>query len=246
MWYNRCLLLHLNKLPPPPTPSPSQPSQPLSSSADGDENSYAENIRASARERYRRQVASETPEEREARLAARRRNRAENNLLLQQLLPEKAEARRAIDRARAARASQSRSSKGQAQRQRADQESRARRNNALSAPLHNLAFRYSPRFDFATLPLIDIGKMDTFCEHCQAKRFKDESKNLCCNSGRVHIANLEAPPEPVFSLFSGDYGDSKHFLKHIRRYNACFQMTSFGVHGRIFNDVYMPTFRVQG
>lgn len=43
----------------------------------------------------------------------------------------------------------------------------------------------------------------------------------------------------------GTTADSKHFLSKIRKYNSCFQMTSFGA-TKVVRNNFMPTFRVQG
>ena len=40
--------------------------------------------------------------------------------------------------------------------------------------------------------------------------------------------------------------EAKHFQENIRRYNSCFQMTSFGTTKEIKELSYMPTFKIQG
>ncbi|UYV69075.1 hypothetical protein LAZ67_6002284 [Cordylochernes scorpioides] len=64
-------------------------------------------------------------------------------------------------------------------------------------------------------------------------------------SGKVKLPDLRSPPEPLLTLVSGETSQSKHFLKNIRKYNSCFQMTSFGA-TNIASANYMPTFKVQG
>jgi hypothetical protein len=39
---------------------------------------------------------------------------------------------------------------------------------------------------------------------------------------------LEVPPQEHLAYTSGDTSESKHFLGNIRKYNSCFQITSFG------------------
>lgn len=108
------------------------------------------------------------------------------------------------------------------------------------------AFSYDPDYDYSNHPLIIIGNPDLICSFCNARRFLSESEGLCCAKGKVRLSPIEQPPEPILTLYSGDYQESRQFLKSIRRYNSCFQMTSFDVTGNISNDGWMPTFRIQG
>ncbi|GFT18962.1 uncharacterized protein TNCV_4725991 [Trichonephila clavipes] len=68
---------------------------------------------------------------------------------------------------------------------------------------------------------------------------------MCCASGKVKLSELHSAPEPLSTFLSGVTRMSKHFLENIRKYNSCFQMTSFGATS-IVRENYMPTFRVQG
>jgi len=70
--------------------------------------------------------------------------------------------------------------------------------------------------------------MDKVCPHCTAMKFKGEAPGMCCASGKVKLPELEQPKEPLKSLLNKITYDSKYFLKNIRKYNSCFQMTSFG------------------
>src|ERR1700761_9408383 len=45
---------------------------------------------------------------------------------------------------------------------------------------------------------------------------------------------------------SGTTQTSRHFLENIRKYNSCFQMTSFGATNEVCEPGFMPTFKVQG
>ncbi|CAG5115735.1 unnamed protein product, partial [Candidula unifasciata] len=87
--------------------------------------------------------------------------------------------------------------------------------------------------------------MDHVCVHCSAFKFKNETPGMCCAGGKVKLPVLHSPPEPLSSLVAGDTSQSKHFLANIRKYNSCFQMTSFGA-TNIVRENYMPTFKVQG
>ncbi|XP_072392261.1 uncharacterized protein [Diabrotica undecimpunctata] len=92
--------------------------------------------------------------------------------------------------------------------------------------------------------------MDKVCQYCQALKFRNEAAGMCCASGKVVLSPLPAPPEPLLSLLTGNSDDSKLFLRKIRKFNSCLQMTSFGAtkicdrasDGRNFEN----TFKIQG
>lgn len=108
------------------------------------------------------------------------------------------------------------------------------------------AFQYDPTMKYNEHKSILIGKMDEVCAHCNSLKFKIETNNICCSNGKVKLPTLLPPPKPLLTYLSGTTEDSKHFLENIRRYNSCFQMTSFGA-TKIANEAgFMPTFKVQG
>jgi len=119
-----------------------------------------------------------------------------------------------------------------------------RSRRTLHADLNLCAFHYDANYDYSLHPSVVIGKMDKLCVYCNALKFKNEPPGMCCAGGKVKLPQLHSPPEPLATLVSGDTSDSKHFLANIRKYNSCFQMTSFGAN--IVRENYMPTFKVQG
>ncbi|RCN48933.1 hypothetical protein ANCCAN_05042 [Ancylostoma caninum] len=114
------------------------------------------------------------------------------------------------------------------------------------ADLRLAAFRYDPNYNYREHPRVVIGKMDVICPHCQAKRFRGETPGMCCSGGKVKLPPLNPPPEPLLSYMPGTTTESKHFLQNIRRYNSCFQMTSFGTTATVQEGGFMPTFKVKG
>lgn len=86
--------------------------------------------------------------------------------------------------------------------------------------------------------------MTEVCPYCKALKFKGETKGLCCANGKIKLPQLEEQPEPLKFLLAGYTAESKHFLSDIRKYNSCFQMTSFGA--EIITAQFMPTFKVKG
>jgi hypothetical protein len=82
--------------------------------------------------------------------------------------------------------------------------------------------------------------------YCGALKWVGEAPGMCCAGGKVSLTPLQPPPEPLALLMSGTTPRSKHFLEHIRKYNCCFQMTSFGATNEVCEPGFMPTFKVQG
>ena len=105
--------------------------------------------------------------------------------------------------------------------------------------------RYVPTHDYSQDPRVNIGKMNVVCGFCRALKFKYEAPGMCCVNGKVRLSELRSPVEPLASLMAGETAESKSFLKSIRRYNSCFQMTSFGA-TEIVRENYMPCFKIQG
>ena len=108
------------------------------------------------------------------------------------------------------------------------------------------AFRYDPGNNYDNFGQLNIGRMDKACSYCGALKWSGEAPGMCCSGGTVNLTALRPPPEPLESLMSGTTPRSRHFLENIRKYNSCFQMTSFGATKEICEPGFMPTFKVQG
>ncbi|GFX87395.1 helitron_like_N domain-containing protein [Trichonephila clavipes] len=114
----------------------------------------------------------------------------------------------------------------------------------IHTDLNLCGFNYNPLYNYSLHPSVIIGKMEK-CTYCGAQKFKNETPGVCCAGGKAKLPDLRSPPEPLLTLVSGKTSQSKKILKHIRKYNSCFQMTSFGA-TNIVSANYMPTFKVQG
>ncbi|GFR12144.1 ATP-dependent DNA helicase [Trichonephila clavata] len=110
----------------------------------------------------------------------------------------------------------------------------------------NAAYSYNPSINYKSDASCILGSMSITCQFCSAMKFKGEAPGLCCSGGKVHLPVLRDPPEPLHTLLSSDSVCAKLFRKNIRRYNSCFQMTSFGSSKQIIESGFMPTFKVQG
>ena len=72
---------------------------------------------------------------------------------------------------------------------------------------------------------ISIGDMIQY-QLCQAMKFRDESKGMCCNNGKVSPQPFPPLPQQLAVLFEGTTDQSVRFLQDIRKYNSAFQLTS--------------------
>jgi len=103
--------------------------------------------------------------------------------------------------------------------------------------------------DYSSHSQIVIGAMNKQCQHCHALKYKDVSAIFCCLSVKVVLPPLNSPPEPLKALFAGATSQSKFFLHKIRKFNSCFQMTSFGATKIVQNEYgrnFQSTFKIQG
>ena len=67
------------------------------------------------------------------------------------------------------------------------------------------------------------------CIFCNAKKFKGESKGLCCKQGQIRLANHDTPPE-LKRLWTSNDSDARHFRSNIRFFNGHFSFTSLYCH----------------
>ncbi|GFT49848.1 helitron_like_N domain-containing protein [Trichonephila clavipes] len=111
----------------------------------------------------------------------------------------------------------------------------------IHTDLNLCGFNYNPLNNYSLYASAIIRKMDKKCTYCGAQKFKNETPGMCCAGGKVKLPDLRSPPEPLLTLVSGKTSQSKKFLKNIRKYNLCYQMTM-----NIVSANYMPTFKVQG
>ena len=77
-----------------------------------------------------------------------------------------------------------------------------------------------------------IGDMNNRCPHCGAKYFQEECNaqhifTRCCFQGKVTLPPLQLPSHNIVELYNGDTPHSRHFLEHIRHYNAAMSMASW-------------------
>lgn len=199
-------------------------------------------FRSTAAKRMREARSLETSQERDARLEA---NRLRNSTARANESIERRSVRLQTMRQRNA---DSRASETSAQRiVRLD--SMRLRNAVSNQRMHfvwNLAaFNYDNTCNYATHPDVLVGQMDKECTYCHALKFSTEPPGMCCANGKVRVPLIEEPPEPLRSYISGRTSASKDFLQNIRKYNSCFQMTSFGAK-QISHGGFMPTFKIQG
>ena len=104
---------------------------------------------------------------------------------------------------------------------------------------------YDPEVAYESDSTVALGTMNKECNFCHAIKWKDEAPGMCCNAGKVQLPPFESLPEPLFSLLMDLHPEHAHFMDCLRKYNGCFQMTSFGAK-QVLEHSFMPTFKVQG
>ena len=119
----------------------------------------------------------------------------------------------------------------------------ARGRNRVRDRMKNIAFDYDPNEEYPDVS--NIGRMDQRCVHCNALKFRTETKGVCCNNGKVVTEAFPELPQFLQDLISGDSERSSHFLDNICQYNGSFCMTSFG-HKEATVPGWNPSFIVQG
>jgi hypothetical protein len=104
----------------------------------------------------------------------------------------------------------------------------------------------------------NLGRMDVTCPDCGAlhwlsEKLSSSSKRnprfgTCCSEGRVRLPALEAPPEPLRTLFTSNDSNSKSFREDIWKYNRALAFTSLGVteDHSINRGRGQPVFRICG
>lgn len=107
------------------------------------------------------------------------------------------------------------------------------------------AMSYDPNIDYEGDSTVSLGTMAFKCQHCNALKWKEEAPSMCCSAGKVQLPPFKPLPEPLYSLVMGSHPEHIHFMDRVRKYNSCFNMTSFGAK-QIKNDGFNPTFKVQG
>ena len=110
-------------------------------------------------------------------------------------------------------------------------------------PRQQLGYHYNPSlsYDYA-----NIRTMTDTCSFCRARKWRKETASMCCASGKVVLPNLTPPPQPLYEYLTSASPLFLQFQQNIRKYNSCFQMTSFGADRRIVDPGFMPTFKIQG
>ncbi|KAL4119656.1 hypothetical protein QTP88_012450 [Uroleucon formosanum] len=109
----------------------------------------------------------------------------------------------------------------------------------------NSGMAYNPDLAYGADKTIALGSMNHKCKYCNALKWKEETPGMCCNNGKVQFPSFEHLPEPLNSLLMVRHHHHNHFMDLIRKYNGCFQMTSFGAK-KIVAEGFMLTFKVQG
>ena len=91
-----------------------------------------------------------------------------------------------------------------------------------------------------------IGKMDTICKYCNARKWENETSSLCCNGGKVSLIIFPPPPELIQSLLTGNSVEAKLFRENTRSFNNALALSSIRVNERKFRNGYNPSVIFEG
>ena len=91
-----------------------------------------------------------------------------------------------------------------------------------------------------------IGKMNVICEFCKARKWKNETPTLCCNSGKIILTNFPDPPEFIRDLLTKSTEEGKLFRKHARSLNNALALSSLQVNVRQFIGGFTPCIVFEG
>ena len=90
-----------------------------------------------------------------------------------------------------------------------------------------------------------LGRMDTVCNDCGAKKWSRETSSVCCLGGKVWLDPLKPPPKEIKNLLFGDGVESRLGREHIRSLNNALAMSSVRVKERKVGN-FTPTVIFQG
>ena len=64
-----------------------------------------------------------------------------------------------------------------------------------------------------------IGKMDSVCDKCSAKKWKSESNSTCCNNGAVILDRFPDPHLALKTLWKSNSPEARLFRENSRVFN---------------------------
>ena len=79
------------------------------------------------------------------------------------------------------------------------------------------------------VPCLDCGALHWLAEKYVSNSQHNPTFGTCCYEGQVHLPGLEAPPEPLHTLFTSNNHELKSFWEDIWKYNHALDFTSLGV-----------------
>ena len=114
--------------------------------------------------------------------------------------------------------------------------------------LERAAFCYNTQYDYVSRHYQSIGDMSVKCRHCLEQRNSLQKLWVCVAIAvRLFCCHCLRPQNLCCHFWQESTKVRQIFLRNLMRYNACFQITSFGASGECCkNKDWMSTFRVQG
>ena len=91
-----------------------------------------------------------------------------------------------------------------------------------------------------------IGEMNSVCKFCDARKWKDESPTLCCNSGKVILPLFPDPPDLLKELLTSKSEEGRLFRKNTRTFNNALALSSLKVNVKKFTGGFAPSVIFEG
>ena len=92
-----------------------------------------------------------------------------------------------------------------------------------------------------------IGKMDSVCDKCSAKKWKTETNSTCCNNGSVILDRFPDPPPALKTLWKSNSPEARLFRENSRVFNNGLALASLKVNERKFRgSSYAPSVVFEG
>ena len=88
--------------------------------------------------------------------------------------------------------------------------------------------------------------MDVICKFCGAKKWKNETASLCCNSGKVELTPYPSPPVFIKNLLTENSTEAKLFRENSRSFNNALALSSIRVNEKKFSNGYNPSVIFEG
>ena len=91
-----------------------------------------------------------------------------------------------------------------------------------------------------------IGSMSVVCPECSAKKWKGETKSICCKDGKILLDKFPDPPPYLKTLWTANTPNARLFRDNSRSFNNALALASLKKVERRFTGSYNPSVIFEG